>query len=526
MNAVIYVRVSSPDQVEGTSLDTQERACREYAKHHNLNVSRVFVEQGESAKFADRTQLLQLLDYCKAKNNAVGVLIIWKLDRLARNVEDHFAIKATLRRYGTSVVSVTEPIAADANGKLMETILAGFAAFDNDVRAMRTIQGMYQKLREGLFPWKAPLGYLPTKTGRKTEPDRIDPRRFEPLQKAWQLFATGAYSKVAILRLLQNWGVLAYRRKTLSAQAIDRLFQNPYYAGILRDPRTGAEYQGRHVAMVTRQQFAYVQQIIAIRNNGQPRHRANTAFPLRGIVRCPTCRHYLTGAFARGKRKSYPYYNCFQRACLTRTRSYQAQAVHDEFLTFLGALRVQPEVCQVTLDEIRAHVAAERETTERSVTLVAETVRGFDRQLQELISMRASTLISDAEFLVQREQLQRRRRAVEATTVIAPNQWLTKGDERELIASFQDVQRLWRATPTEQKRVFEELLLPAGYVFRELRTAERGLLFSVLTSSDGSESGLVLTTKPDLNTLYDDFQKLLGIIRSARHPEEPSSEAA
>src|SRR5712692_9895894 len=98
MNAVIYVRVSSLDQVEGTSLDSQEAACREYAHHHNLDVSRVFVEQGESAKFADRTQLLQLLDFCKVKTNTIAVLIVWKLDRFARNVEDHFAIKATLRR--------------------------------------------------------------------------------------------------------------------------------------------------------------------------------------------------------------------------------------------------------------------------------------------------------------------------------------------------------------------------------------------------------------------------------------------
>lgn len=254
MNAVIYVRVSSQDQVEGTSLESQELACREYAQRHNLKVASVFVEQGESAKFADRTQLLALLDYCRVKDNAVSVLIVWKLDRFARNVEDHFAIKATLRRYGVSVVSVTEPIAEDANGRLLETILAGFAAFDNDVRAMRSIQGMQQKLREGLFPWKPPLGYLPPKSGRKTEADRPDPVRFEPLKKAWQLYATGAYTKRAILRHLQDWGVFGYRTGSLSPQTIDHIFRNPYYAGILKDPWSGAEYTGRHVPMVSHEE--------------------------------------------------------------------------------------------------------------------------------------------------------------------------------------------------------------------------------------------------------------------------------
>src|SRR5712691_1555445 len=98
MNAIIYCRVSSRDQVEGTSLESQEVACRDYARRHKLTVSKVFVEEGESAKFADRTQLLELLNYCKNKSNRVATLIVWKLDRFARNVEDHFAIKANLRR--------------------------------------------------------------------------------------------------------------------------------------------------------------------------------------------------------------------------------------------------------------------------------------------------------------------------------------------------------------------------------------------------------------------------------------------
>lgn len=526
MNAVIYVRVSSPDQIEGTSLESQELACREYARRHSLEVSSVFVEQGESAKFADRAQLLRLLDYCKIKSNAVAVLIVWKLDRFARNVEDHFAIKATLRRYGVSVVSVTEPIAADANGKLMETILAGFAAFDNDVRAMRTVQGLQQKLRQGLFPWKPPLGYLPTKTGRKTTPDLVDPRRFEPLQKAWQLFATGAYSKAAILRLLQNWGVLAYRGTVLSAQAIDHIFQNPYYAGILKDPWTGNEYQGRHVAMVSQQDFACVQQIIAIRNNIQPHHRANEAFPVRGLVRCPTCQHRLTGAFARGERKSYPYYNCFQRACPTRTRSYPAGAVNHEFIKFIRELGVPAPLCAATLNQIREVVVQERQTAEKAALSVAQDISTVDRQLQELVSMRAKNLISDEEFLSQRETLQQRRREMEAHNTVLPDQWLTATHERVLIASMQDVHQLWQDTPSDQRRVFEELILPAGYVFKEIRTAERGLLFSVFTSFGDDTSNVMHLVKPNLNKLFNELMRFLSIIQSTRHREEPVSEAA
>ncbi len=79
MNGVIYCRVSSKEQIEGTSLESQESACREYARQHDLKILRVFVERGESAKFADRTQLLDLIDYCKASKGGVQVLLVWKV---------------------------------------------------------------------------------------------------------------------------------------------------------------------------------------------------------------------------------------------------------------------------------------------------------------------------------------------------------------------------------------------------------------------------------------------------------------
>src|SRR5580658_5599667 len=112
MTGIIYCRVSSKEQIEGTSLEVQEAACREYARANDIRVLRVFVEQGESAKFADRTQLLELIEFCRANKDAVQVLLVWKVDRFARNVTDHFGIKATLSKYGVRIVSVTEPIDA------------------------------------------------------------------------------------------------------------------------------------------------------------------------------------------------------------------------------------------------------------------------------------------------------------------------------------------------------------------------------------------------------------------------------
>src|SRR5579862_395813 len=107
MTGVIYCRVSSREQIEGTSLEVQETACREYARVKGIEIVRAFIEQGESAKFADRTQLVELIDFCRDHKGSVNALLVWKVDRFARNVADHFSVKATLGKYGVSIVSVT-----------------------------------------------------------------------------------------------------------------------------------------------------------------------------------------------------------------------------------------------------------------------------------------------------------------------------------------------------------------------------------------------------------------------------------
>src|SRR2546428_7784787 len=108
MNGVSYCRVSSKEQSEGTSLESQEVACREYARSHNIKVLKIFIERGESAKFADRTQLIELIDFCRQNKGAVQVLLVWKVDRFSRNVVDHFNIKASVMNYGVRVVFVTD----------------------------------------------------------------------------------------------------------------------------------------------------------------------------------------------------------------------------------------------------------------------------------------------------------------------------------------------------------------------------------------------------------------------------------
>src|ERR1039458_2656399 len=90
MTGVIYTRVSTDEQIKGTSLDEQLVACQKYCDEKNIKVLEVFREEGESAKSTDRHEFMKSIEYCR--KNKVAAFIVWKVDRFARSSQDHYAI--------------------------------------------------------------------------------------------------------------------------------------------------------------------------------------------------------------------------------------------------------------------------------------------------------------------------------------------------------------------------------------------------------------------------------------------------
>jgi site-specific DNA recombinase len=176
VGAVIYVRVSTKEQTENLSLPTQLRACEEYCRRQGYEVLERFHEEGESAKSTDRSQLQNLLTFCRLNKGRVHFVVVFNLTRFARDKYDHFALRSHLQSLGISLRSATEPIDDTSTGKLMEGVLAAFAQFDNDVRSDRTRAGMKAALELGRWTFPAPLGFARwlQDDSRRRGVDRLD----------------------------------------------------------------------------------------------------------------------------------------------------------------------------------------------------------------------------------------------------------------------------------------------------------------------------------------------------------------
>jgi hypothetical protein len=158
----------------------------------------------------------------------------------ARDKYDHFALRSHLQSLGISLRSATEPIDDTSTGKLMEGVLAAFAQFDNDVRSDRTRAGMKAALELGRWVFLAPIGYLnaPRSMGRSLV---HDPERAALVQRAFEEYATGRFTKEQLLERVRSWGLTNRRGKPLTSQAIGVLLRNQIYAGIVDVP----EYEVR-----------------------------------------------------------------------------------------------------------------------------------------------------------------------------------------------------------------------------------------------------------------------------------------
>ena len=240
MRAVIYCRVSTKDQVQNLSLSTQRKACVEYCERNGYDVDRVFVEEGESAKTADRTELKNLLAYCRQNKGRVHAVVVYALSRFAREKYDHHVLRATLANLQITLRSVTEPIDDSSTGKLMEGIIASISQFDNDVRAERTIAGMKARLERGGWTFQPPLGYTKSQDKKNGKAIVPDPMRAPLIARAFEMYSTGLHTKQQVLDAVTRLGLTSKRGKRLSAQSFSQLLRQADLPGYCGRPEMGS----------------------------------------------------------------------------------------------------------------------------------------------------------------------------------------------------------------------------------------------------------------------------------------------
>ena len=125
-NAVIYARFSSHAQNE-QSIEGQLAECRAFAERNNLRIVREYIDRALTGTTDKRPDFLQMIEDSKRKG--FQFVIVYQLDRFARNRYDSATYKAKLKKNGVRVLSAKENITDDASGILIEGVLESMAEY-------------------------------------------------------------------------------------------------------------------------------------------------------------------------------------------------------------------------------------------------------------------------------------------------------------------------------------------------------------------------------------------------------------
>ncbi|MDA4845247.1 recombinase family protein [Hoeflea poritis] len=316
-----YVRVSTQKQGEGVSLEAQKEAILGFAERNNLTISKWFEEKQTAAK-RGRPVFNQMIAALK-RGRADGV-VMHKIDRSARNFADWAKI-GDLSDAGIDVYFVTETLDFRSRGGRLAADIQAVVAADY-IRNLRdeARKGIEGRLKQGLYPFKAPLGYLDQGGGQPKIPD---PVRASLVKRAFDLYGSGQHSIRSLVIEMERLGLRNEQGKPMSKCAIENMLQNPFYYGIIRIKRTGAVYQGVHEPLISSNLYSQVQNIKAgKRVKKVTRHR----FTYRRLFRCAHCQAAMTPE----RQKGHVYYRCQTPGCATKcVREEQVEAAVSAMLS-------------------------------------------------------------------------------------------------------------------------------------------------------------------------------------------------
>ena len=292
---VTYIRVSTEEQAShGYSLDSQKDVLAAYAESHDLEIVQEFVES-ESAFKPGRPEFRRMLHFLR-RHKDVGAVLVYKIDRLARNIRDYAELDEMA---WVSIISATEGLPENATGQLVGVIQAGISRYYSQQLSERVSLGMETKAKSGLWPSYAPTGYLNVPSGGIVP----DPDRAPIVRRAFETYARTEISLADLAKWAEGQGLRTRQGGVLRKSAIHNLLRNPVYCGAIR--WVGKVYEGKHEPLISRALFERVQQ--RMQSGGHPSPQTRLFFPYRGLLTCGHCGCQLTAARVK---EQYVYYRC------------------------------------------------------------------------------------------------------------------------------------------------------------------------------------------------------------------------
>ena len=215
---------------------------------------------------------MKLLSYCKTHRNRIAYVIVESLSRFARNVADQSTAISELRKNDITLLSMAEPnVDSTAAGRMAAGVHGVFNQYFSDALSEKMRDRSAASVRAGRWPWAAPIGFLNDlrQNGANIKPD---PLTASLVREAFELYATGKYTKIQVLEIITDKGLRTKREQKLTPQTLDAMLRKPIMQVGCTLQRFPAPVKGLHHPIVTQEIFGS-RAASAVRTQARGTHR-------------------------------------------------------------------------------------------------------------------------------------------------------------------------------------------------------------------------------------------------------------
>jgi DNA invertase Pin-like site-specific DNA recombinase len=305
MKAILIARVSTEEQKEaGNSLPAQVARLEQYCQRRGFEILQI-CSFDESAYKSKRTEFDKIIDFILEQKEKI-VVCCDKVDRLSRNVFDkrisalyEKALSDHIELHFTSEGQIINS-KISAVEKFQFGISLGLAKYYSDAIGDNVKRAIEQKLRNGEWISKAPYGYVNKTVNDTSKEIVIDDYAAHIVRKAFELYATGAYSMALLCKKMKDdYGI------SWTVSFLDKVFKNHFYYGVMVVKEK--QYPHKYPPLISQALFEQVQDVKKSYNKKKYKY-AGKPYIYRGLIRCAHCGLAITPE----KHKGFVYYHCTQ----------------------------------------------------------------------------------------------------------------------------------------------------------------------------------------------------------------------
>ena len=339
-------------------------------------------------KFAEMLSLIE-------KGKADGI-ISWHPDRLARNSVDggkiiHFVDRGLIK----SLKFPTFWFEPTPQGLFMLNIAFGQSKYFVDSLRENVKRGLRQKIRNGVWPGWAPVGYL---NNPKTRIIDVDKNKAPKVKKLFEIYATGEYT----LKSLANWckekNLRGNLNKEIAVSNIQKILQNIFYIGLMK--YRGEIFEGQHEPLISKKLFDKCQEVMAKRGKVQEVRKHNFAFL--GLLKCASCGASITAEIQKG----YNYYRCTKKKGICREKHYlREEQLTEQIKSFLQKVSLSSQDTKKVLAALDNEQKQAKQQTQSKVESLKEQLKQVEAKLAKLLDVFLTDALSTEEYAAKKQEL-------------------------------------------------------------------------------------------------------------------------